>query len=440
MSGAPVDEAVADETAEHPNPDDEVITGEIVDEQPVEPDEPTQADRASAAIEAAANAALAMPGVPGRDEFLTLAMQARMLSLSAGAPKAVRENVHLAFHIVMVGRDLGISPTAAIELIDVISSGGEFRLSLSPQLINGQVRRLGLGSIVPVIKTENRCVAVALAPAGSLDQRCRSNWPEHVGDCRCVGVLGDSEFTWRDAQIANLAGDDCQPGDHNDKCWKKESAARFKCNQGYRTYPRRMMWWRAAGFCADDYFPEAGLGLYSPEALGAVVDEHGRPIDPATVALPEGYGELPAGSRSSSNDRPSAGDKPISAEQFAELWSMYEGLRDDTRGIVHEKWAGARPLTKGGRAVEMPALDESFPIRFFEGARRALAAAVEWDRVRDDGANDGDGSGDGSGEQPDADTSEQQSESGKREPAADETSEPTCDKCHKTRSRCECAF
>jgi hypothetical protein len=63
-----------------------------------------------------------------------------------------------------------------------------------------------------------------------------------------------------------------------------------------------MLWWRASGFCADDFFPEAGMGLYSPEELGAVVDVDGRPIDPATVELPAGYEPAAIGSSSSSDD------------------------------------------------------------------------------------------------------------------------------------------
>lgn len=223
-----------------------------------------------AAIEAAAEAALAMPGVPGRDEFLTLAMTAKMISLSGAAPKAIRESPYVAFHVAMVGRDLGISPSAAVNLIDVIAGkGGEYQLSLSPQLLNGQIRRLGLGSIRPRIRTDRECVAVAYAPDGT--------------------ELGESEFTWEDARMAGLVGDKCEPGVHVKDKQRQGGGAYCGCNQGYITYPKRMLWWRASGFAADDFFPEAGLGLYSPEELGAVVDEEGRPIDPANVTLPDGY-------------------------------------------------------------------------------------------------------------------------------------------------------
>src|SRR5688572_9488706 len=60
-----------------------------------------------------------MPGVPSHDEFVTLAMTARILAMSGAAPELVRDNPYVAFHVAMVGRDLGISPSASLSLIDV---------------------------------------------------------------------------------------------------------------------------------------------------------------------------------------------------------------------------------------------------------------------------------------------------------------------------------
>lgn len=287
-------DAIVNEDAEtdpEPAEDPPAERGELV----VRDDPP--ADEMRSAIERAAEHALENPGVPGRDEFLSLAAQARILSMSAAAPKEIQGDPHLAFHVALIGRDLGISPSAALELIDVIPSTKQNtppQLSLSPQLLNGQIRRLGLGSIVPAIKTDRLCVAVVLGPNGRLDPRCKRTWPDHwtnpadpTAGCACRDLLGDYEFSWEDAQMAGLAGPDCQPGVHSDGCrnWQRGKS----CNQGYRTYPKRMLWWRASGFAADDYFPEAGLGLYTAEELGALVDENGRAVDPATAELPPGY-------------------------------------------------------------------------------------------------------------------------------------------------------
>lgn len=307
--------------------------------------------RERTAIEAASDAALAMPGVPGRDEFLSLAMQARVLSLSGAAPEAVRNNPHVAFHVAMVGRDLGISPSAAIELIDVIKAKNGFQISLSPQLLSGQVRRLGLGEIVFAERNEHKAEAVAVGPGGT-DRRCRRTGVlAHVEDCAC-DILGATEFTWEDARIAGLVAQGCQPGQHTAKCRNYQSKPYERCNQGYITYPKRMLGWRAAGFCADDYFPEAGLGLYAPEELGAVVDDEGRPIDPETVALPEGYD--PPG-------RPQPqGPGPADPEQLKELRDRIKALPEAARATLAQQWAQPRSPEAGGGPM-LPVDNEGRP-------------------------------------------------------------------------------
>jgi hypothetical protein len=323
---------------------DAVLNPELVVQQAGE-------DAATAAINAAVTEAATLPGVPGRDEFMALAMQARILSMSGAAPKAVRGNPYVAFHVAMVGRDLGISPSAALELIDIIEGGGQYRLSLSPQLLNGQIRRLGLGSIVPLVQRVDYCLAVALAPHGHADVRCGPTWPDHIEDCRCHGILGSTEFSWEEAQMAGLAMRDCKPGEHTVKCLNRNTSSWEKCNQGYVTYPKRMMWWRAGGYCADDWFPEAGLGLYSPEELGAVVDVDGRPIDPTSVELPEGY-------------QPKAPEPVAMADDrtVAELRHVINALPPDGRQALVAKWTDGQaegnpylqPLGKAGEPTKLP--------------------------------------------------------------------------------------
>jgi hypothetical protein len=305
-----------------------------------------------ATIDQAGAVMASLPGVLGRDEFLSLAMQARILCMSGAAPEAVRNNPHVAFHVAMVGRDLGISASAALELVDIIKSNGQYRLSLSPQLLNGQIRRLGLGSIIPLVQQVDRCVAVALAPGGHADVRCGATWPEHHADCRCQGILGSTEFTWEEARMAGLVAQGCEPGAHTVKCMNRQTHAAERCNQGYVTYPKRMMWWRAGGYCADDWFPEAGLGLYSPEELGAVVDVEGRPIDPATVALPDGYAP-----------KEPEPEQMADEQAVAELRHLIKHLPDDARAALGAKWREGmaegnpylQPLGKEGEPTKLPA-------------------------------------------------------------------------------------
>lgn len=334
------------------------------------------------ALERAAEAAMAMPGLPGRDEFLMLAVQARILSMSAGAPKAVRNNPHLAFHVAMVGRDLGISPSAALELIDVIGEGDKTRLSLSPQLLNGQIRRLGLGSIVPAVRANDRCVAMALEPGGKIDPRCRATLPDvHHDECGCVGVLGGTEFTWEEARQAGLAGRDCKAwNDHSADC-KANKRDSQKCAQGWRTYPRRMLWWRAGGYCADDFFPEAGLGLYTAEELGSVVDEEGRPIDPANVELPDGY--APPEKQPSILDDVVADATDETDPDLVQERQALQGQIDALR-VVPDAVAALKVLWEQqddeGRRKTPPWLHERFQRRHLVRAR-AIVKSVE-DRVK----------------------------------------------------------
>jgi len=318
---------------------------------------PQQTPQATA-LERAAEAAIAMPGLPGRDEFLALAMQARMLSLSGAAPEAVRNNPHLAFHLAMVGRDLGISPTAALALIDVINTSKGPQLSLSPQLLNGQIRRLGLGSIRPLVQERDRCVAGAYDPHGNL--------------------LGETEFTWADAIDAGLVMPDCQPGAHSPKCLNHQSKSWERCNQGYRTYPRRMMWWRASGFAANDWFPEAGLGLYSPEELGAVVDDDGRPIDPAQVALPEGYTDPGEAKREREAEREAAASRPADGADLWELQASIKALPDAVRAGLQDQWKAEGSRLRGKVA------------RFLTPTELRTARAMvnaHWAQAVKDGAN-----------------------------------------------------
>lgn len=290
---------------------------------------PAVIERGNEAVSAAAEAVMAMPGVAGRDEFLSLCMQARILSMSGAAPEAIRGNPYVAFHVAMVGRDLGLSPSAAIELIDVIPGKNGPQLSLSPQLMNAQAQRVYGGEIVKAYSQVDSCTAVAIGPGGR-DPRCRRSWPTNqrrgeeplhwAEDCSC-DVIGEATFDWEDARMAGLVGPSCQPGAHVKDQTRQGRGGTYKvcgCNQGYITYPKRMFWQRSCGFAADDYFPGAGLGLYTPEALGAMVDEEGRAIDPATVALPEGY-----------EPEPEPEDPPADPEALWELQTRLHALPEE---------------------------------------------------------------------------------------------------------------
>jgi hypothetical protein len=335
-----------------PEPEPAALVPEVIAPQAQTGTALEPARPASAAIEAAAEAALANPGVPGRDEFLALAAQARILCMSGAAPEAVRNDPHLAFHLALVGRDLGISPSSALELIDVISTKNGYRLSMSPQLMNGQLRRLGLGSVKPLMRTKDTAIAAAYGPDGEL--------------------LGETEFTWEDAVTAELVDTRCAPGQH----WRN-GQTKCACRPGWRTYPKRMLWWRAAGFAADDYFPEASLGLYSPEELGAAVDDEGRPLDPATIALPAGYEPMPGNGHA-------RGVPPVEQADGADLWQLQArcwALPPEQKATLRQQRQGNEKLRAGAQGGVIPT--HQLPVPAFR-VMKALVSGLEGAAARAD--------------------------------------------------------
>jgi hypothetical protein len=211
----------------------EVVDGELV---PVE-------SRADKAIAHAAEEAFNTSGIPDRDEFLSLAMQARVMSMSGIVPKALQGKPADTFIVLLTGRDLGIPVTAAINQIHVIDG----KVSISPKLLNARLRSLKIGKVIPGKRDATMAEAIACDMDGT--------------------PLGPPVvYTMAMAKQAKLDG-----------------------KNNWKTYPERMLWWRAVGYAVDDYFPEAGLGLYSPDELGAVTDADGNPIDPGTAPLPEGF-------------------------------------------------------------------------------------------------------------------------------------------------------
>lgn len=273
------------------------------------------------AIERAAELAIASPELPGRDEFLTLAMTARVLSMSPGVKKGYRNNPHLCLQAILIGRELGIGPTTALEMIDPIPEGrgGEddddrsssrsaakgYRLTMTPKLLNARLQQLGLGRMVPIQRNAAGVVLECLGP---------DNQP-----------LGPpAEFLWSDAQAAHLAGGQCVPSEDgrsivHSKAWDGKGRPGCGCKSTYYSYPKRMLSHRATGFAADDYYPGARLGLYSPDEVGAITDAEGNAIDPAKVAVPEGFETpaLPPG-------RPE--DKPVPKAASADAQEMLDRI------------------------------------------------------------------------------------------------------------------
>jgi hypothetical protein len=318
--------------------DDDPITPEVMPDQPDAPADVERWDSAARAIEAAAEVALTDPGMAGRDEFLNLCVQARMLSLSDLAPDGVRGKPYNALLILMTARELGIGPAGALRTVYVVDG----RPTLAPKLLNALLRRKGLGYIVP--HPDNGPESAGAVPYGPDGQQ-----------------LGPpSIFSWQDAQLAGLAGNTCTPFEHDIKkvtrtsrdgrSWTVDTCG---CKDNYRNYPARMLWQRARGYCVDDYFPEVGLGLYSPDELGAVTDEEGLPLDPGTVALPAGWTD-PQAERA---EHEAAANAPAPADELWDVWVRLNALPEGLRAEVRERWVATTALTRDGNPIPVRLLN-----------------------------------------------------------------------------------
>ena len=296
-----------------------------------------RASASDAAVERIADAAESVD-LPGTNEFKALCVMARTLAFSQIIPRALQGKPADVLVVLLTARDLGIPSTTALSQIHVIDG----KPTLSPKLLSARVQRMGMGRIVQAYKSENLVIAAAVEPGRTnIDQRCITlsvaaiangdgtrHWLSDDGStlCRCHGVIGFSSFTWTEAQQPTdknrLVDTRCEPNKHVVSC---------HCKTNWRNYgASRMLWQRVRGYCADDWFPEASLGLYSAEELGAVTDDEGEPIDVSTVEVPEGFAPaaLP----------PDASQDPADPAEIAAFRARIAALPENERAWLHEQW------------------------------------------------------------------------------------------------------
>lgn len=329
-------------------------SGEPFDETPLQPEVVQPAAEggqvvpfAQRQIDRAAEAALTEPGIPGRDDFLAMAAMARMVSLSPLSPKHLRGEPYSAFMVLLTARDLGISATYAIRKIVPI----EGIPSIPPELQRALVRRKQLGDIEPHPDNDTQPVAMFAS--------ARAVYPD--------GTTGPwASFTWQDAQIAGLVDPDCEsPVAHVVKdCsapQKGGGTRRWKgcyCKENYRKYPRRMLWQRVQGYVTRDHFPEATIGLYTPDELGVVTDEDGHALDIATVELPPGYVDPADAQRArgaQAAEQTAAREAPAPAEQLWDLQVRIRALPDALRSELGERWHSDGSNLRGVSTRAVPA-------------------------------------------------------------------------------------
>lgn len=161
-------------------------------------------------------------------EWRAMREQASALVQSGFLPKAVN-TPEKAIAIMQTGKELGIGPMQALRCIHILDGKPVMAAELIAGLVLGRIPNATLR----VSKTTNEeCVVLAARPG-----------QEATG----------FRWTMQDAQRAGLGGKD-----------------------NWRKYPRAMLRNRALAEAARGIFPDATMGLYDPDELGAVTNERGE--------------------------------------------------------------------------------------------------------------------------------------------------------------------
>ena len=168
-------------------------------------------------------------------EWQVLVQQATMLLESGFLPKAIKTPA-AAVAIILQGRELGIGPMTALNTINVISG----KPTVSPQLMLALIQRTH--ELEGFSVTDDGEAAIVM-----MQRRGHAAHVERFGMAE-AGRMQATEYVNNQPHRIPLAE---------------------KAN--WREQPETMRKWRAIAACARVVFPDAILGLYTPEEMGADV-------------------------------------------------------------------------------------------------------------------------------------------------------------------------
>lgn len=251
--------------------------------------------------------ALEMSGPLGGAEFQTLAAKAVVLSRSSLVPKALQGRPHDVLLVLWSARDLGLAETLALRKLYPIDG----QVTIAPQLKMALVNMRGAGRV----------------------------WFENDNDGTVATVHGQRTG---DAYVRTVTVTMADMMEVKDP----KSGKKLVEKPNWKSYPARMLQWRAVGWLVDDLWPEIALGIYTPDELGAFTDEQGEPLDVESAEVPAGYG------RPESN-RPDP-DEPAADDVKARLQRRVDALPDYCRKALGDQWMPAN-LPKLGelRAIQV---------------------------------------------------------------------------------------
>lgn len=170
----------------------------------------------------------------------------RALAMSKGGdaiPKSYRDRPGAILAAWAMGKELGLSPMAALRSIAMISG----KPVLTGDLMLAIARAHG-------VKVEEDIGEPAAVRVEDLGQRIAANGLRDDSELKCTcraelkdGTVIERSYTQADAEQAGL--------------WGREGP--------WRQYPRRMLQMRARGFCLRDAIPDLLGGLYVAGELGS---------------------------------------------------------------------------------------------------------------------------------------------------------------------------
>lgn len=239
-------------------------------------------------------------------ESLTLdqLMQVSKVMATAGVlPQALRGKPADVFVTIMYGQELAMTPMQAIQGIYVVNG----RPSLAGQTWLALVRRAGHRMYVP-------CRECGTAPDLHTPDSGHRYVPDH-DETRCTvtivrkdsGEQHTETFTWDQAVAAKLTGKDV---------WK--------------SWPKRMLLWRAVSSCATVICPEVALGF---ELQGAEPDAEPEPVRP-TLAQVAAEREDRAQAAAAPEPAPVAPDPAPTADDYAAIEAEYANTVEPDGGFA----------------------------------------------------------------------------------------------------------
>lgn len=314
--------------------------------------------------------------VPPENELAALGQLAVTLSAAKALPEALQDKPNDVLLILLTARDLGVSLTTAIREFHIING----KVTTSPKVRLAMVRQQGHGLVWPhgpQVK-DGELKACVCGEDGKNDGVV-ATW--HAMRHDMPGVLHSSTYTQ----------------DMASRVAAKEHGRNIKLNEKstWKSYPERMLSWRALGYLLDDVFPEVGTGLYSPDEMGAVTDEEGNPVIDVTGGEPLAGHRAPRG-RQSQQAREAAAEQNalLSDSEREALRARIYALPDAARAELLRLWT---EVPEGSEHPRLRALDHMLArelkvadalIKSIE-ARAAKGEWGEWSPPEPDGDDGG---------------------------------------------------